>query len=153
MNLDINEIRIYLDALVGIDHVYEALKKRYPQMLADIVSSRENPNCGCRNRLSGFLIEQYNNPSEAEFIKNLLADHRVLERALQIKNLSQQNHQPIPQQSSPQIPQDPSKVKKYTLNKSQTGWDSFAEWIESRQIQFRSFSVVDRGNELDVYFL
>jgi hypothetical protein len=150
MNLDINEIRSYLDALVGVDHIYELLKERYPQNLADIVSSRENPNCGCRNRLSGFLIEQYNNPSESDFIKKLLSDPKVIERATQIQKIVEQNQrQQIPQGQQ----QNPSNIRKYTLSKAQTGWDAFAEWIDSKQIQFKSFSVVDRGNELDVYFL
>lgn len=148
----INEIGGYLDALVKTDHVFEALKNRYPQVLADIVSSRENPNCGCRNRLANFLITQYNqNEVERKFIDEILMDQEVSSRIQVIRNnIFQQTPQnSIPQQESV----NQINSKKFTIDKRNSSWDSFSEWIKSKNIDYKSFSVVDRGNELDVYFL
>lgn len=154
MSLNINEIRPFLDALVGTDHVYESLKTRYPQMLADIVSSKENPNCGCRNRLSSFLVETYNNPEEKLFIDNILNDKAVLEKVDQIRQIAATQPSQVAQHPVDQLsPKDINNIKKYTLNKSQASWEDFSAWVESKQIQFKSFSVVDKGNELDIYFL
>lgn len=141
--IKVENIGQYLDALVKNDEVFESLKNRYPEILADIVSSRENPNCGCRNRTATHLTKKYiENDQEKAFIDSILSRQDVIDHSNQIEKEIQEN-----------ISKNTYPKSKYILSKGDDSWNAFANWMKTNNVQFKSFSVVEKETHLEVYVI
>ena len=64
-------IALYLDILVKNEKIFEALKNKYPDILADLTSSKFNPTCSCRGRVAAHLNKKYTE-GDKDFIDFLL---------------------------------------------------------------------------------
>lgn len=141
--IKVEDVAKYLDALVKNDEVFESLKNRYPEILADIVSSRENPNCGCRSRTANHITKKYiENEQEKAYIESLLSRQDVIDHSEQIEKQIQEN---VAKHTYPK--------SKYILSKGDDSWNAFANWMKTNNIQFKSFSVVEKENHLEVYVI
>lgn len=141
--IKVEDIGKYLDALVKNDEVFESLKNRYPEILADIVSSRENPNCGCRNRTANHLAKKYiENDQEKAYIESILSRQDVIDSSQQIEKQIQEN-----------IAKNTYPKSKYILSKGEESWNAFANWMKANNVQFKSFSVVEKDTHLEVYVI
>ena len=61
----------YLDILVKNEKIFEALKNKYPDILADLTSAKFNPTCSCRGRVATHLNKKYTNI----FLQNISFSH------------------------------------------------------------------------------
>ena len=140
--MDNNQLLIYVQALVNNNDTFEALKSRYTEMLADLVSFKNNPNCSCKARVNAFIAKKYMEiPEEKIFIDELIKNPDVVRsydalskimtsRTGNIRNLSGQI---------------------FKVPKGDEGWAALSRDIAGAM--FRSFNVVDRGDYSEVYFL
>ena len=52
--MNLNELlnsNAFFTILIKNDTFFDVIKGKFPEILADLTSSRNNPNCSCRNRV------------------------------------------------------------------------------------------------------
>lgn len=109
----------------------------FPESAADIATLASNPNCSCRFKVEKIIKDN------TDKVFNLIKD-------LYNENLSLQNTiDSIISNSSFQT----ASGKVFTIKKNSESWYNFYLKLVEEKFMFGNFSVVDRGDELDVYFL
>ena len=140
----------YLDILVKNEKIFEALKSKYPDILADLTSSKFNPTCSCRGRVTAFLNKKYTE-GDKDFIDFLLNLEEIKIQKLQIdesiKKMEAERNKTIAAIRENSI----SNI--YQVPKGPKGWEDFTKFVVEKNIMFRSFSVVEKNDYLEVYFL
>lgn len=138
------KLHSHVPALVESDEAWEALKNRYPQMLADLTSAKFNPNCSCRNRVGSFLEEKYeSSEEEKKFIFDLFSIPSVKEKSLTTVNQIRARENAY--QNFPRI---------HVIKKGEKSWGEFLAFLQKNSFEPRAFSVVDRDDEtLTVYLM
>lgn len=134
----INQLNLQdaLPIIIKNDIVFEELKRDFPAILADLVTFKSNPNCSCRGRVMKFFNELLE--KEPEALNKYVKDPAALTVELNnIKTQRQQNNY---------------SGRIMTVQKGEEAWKSFATDMNNGKF-FRAFSVVERENELVVYFL
>jgi hypothetical protein len=124
-----------LPIMVKDESVFEALKTDFPDILADLVTFKSNPNCTCRGRVFKFFTEKLEQNPEAlnKYVKDaaaLTAELETIGRQRTLNNYS---------------------GKVFTIVNSEPAWEEFSKTLAGKM--FRSFSVVDKGDNLKVYFV
>lgn len=140
----------YLDVLVKNEKIFEALKAKYPDILADLTSAKFNPNCSCRGRVSTHLNKKYTE-GDKDFIDFLLNLEEIKEQKIAIDKLVKESEDKIKQRA--EDAKDASTTNIYQVPKGPKAWEDFNKFVNEKGIPFRSFSVLDRGEFLEVYFL
>jgi hypothetical protein len=140
----------YLDILVKNEKIFEALKNKYPDILADLTSSKFNPTCSCRGRVAAHLNKKYTE-SDKDFIDFLLNLEEIKPEKQKIDELIKQNEESKSKNS--ESFRDNSSAHIYEVPKGPKGWEDFNKFVMEKGIVFRSFSVLDKGDHLEVYFL
>ena len=125
-----------LFVLLQQDDIFEEIKKDFPEVLADLVSFKENSNCSCKGRIVKFFSDKVlvENNLLDKYVKDLDSFKKELEK---LKDQRKQNIY---------------SGKIITLPKTEEAWKEFSNEINKGKV-FRGFSVVERENELVVYFL
>jgi hypothetical protein len=140
--MDNNQLLTYIQALVNTHDTFEALKNRYTEVLADLVSFKNNPNCSCKARVNGFLTKKYTEvPEEKAFIDELIKNPEVIRSYDTLSKMPQMRPGNI-RNLSGQI---------FKVPKGDEGWAALSRDIAGAV--FRSFNVVDKGDYSEVYFL
>jgi hypothetical protein len=140
--MDNNQLQIYVQALVNTNDTFEALKNRYTETLADLVSFKNNPNCSCKARVNAFIAKKYMEiPEEKAFIDELIKNPDVVRSYDTLSKLP---------------PSRPGNIRNlsgqiFKVPKGDEGWAALSRDIAGAM--FRSFNVVDRGDYSEVYFL
>lgn len=140
----------YLDVLVKNEKIFEALKSKYPDILADLTSSKFNPNCSCRGRVSSHLNKKYAEGDKdfIDFLLNLEDVKGEKEKVDKIlKEMEDKNKARI------EASKDSSISNIYQVPKGPKGWEDFHKFVNEKAMPFRSFSVLDKGDYLEIYFL
>jgi len=134
-----NLLYAYIFATLADDPSFLLLKDRYPDILADLVSAKSNSNCSCRGRVIAYITQKYGTDTERVFLDGIFSNETVVRNAAdQIK----QNQEKITNTLSGKI---------FTLMKKDNYWEEFTQTAANKM--FRSFSIVDKGDSVDVYFL
>ena len=114
------------------DFLFKKLRKEFPPIVGDLVSFKYNPNCSCRSKVLKYFEDKLKEN------KNILGDYvsnmNGLEKQLQ------------------EIENNKEKIlsgKIFTIPKK--SWEEFAKSIEGKH--YRSFSMVEKNQELKLYFL
>lgn len=146
-NIEDKDVRYKLHSFVGplveVDEVWEALKTRYPQILADLTSSKFNPNCSCRNRVGSFLNEKYESSDEEKnFILKLFTIQAVIEKSSSI--LKDIRAKESAYKNFPRI---------HVVKKGETAWNDFVKFLEKNNFDPRAFSVLDNNNDTITVYL
>lgn len=139
MNILPEHFYAYVFAALAHDSSFELLKQRYQTILADLVSAKENANCSCRGRVVAHLTEKYKLQEEKDFLNPIFAVPEVKTNA-EIQIARQR-----------EMAANALSGKIVTLIKRDNYWQDFMK--HSANGTFRSFSVVDKGDSVDVYFL
>ena len=133
--LPVTQLGDALTFLLKDDETFEQLKADFPEILADLITFRENPNCTCRGRVIKFFTEQLE--------KNLLVlnkyvkDREALEAEMkQLADKRQANNY---------------AGKVFVIAKGEEAWFAFAKSLIGKN--FRSFSIAEREHDIAVYFL
>ena len=118
------------------EDVWEELKKDFPDILADLTSFQDNPNCTCAGRIHDF------------FIKKMAEDPNIL-------NKYNKHPEELNAMITSQIQAQQQNVlaeKIIEVEKGEEAWQKFVfEFL--MQKQFHSFSVVEREDKVAVYFI
>lgn len=124
-----------LPIMVKDDSVFEALKTDFPDILADLVTFKSNPNCTCRGRVFKFFTEKLEQNPEA--LNKYVKDAAVLTAELDtIKNQRTLNNY---------------SGKVFTIGNTEAAWDEFSKSLVGKM--FRSFAIVEKDGSLRVYFI
>lgn len=140
----------YLDILVKNEKIFESLKNKYPEILADLTSSKFNPTCSCRGRVATFLSKKYVE-GDKDFLDFLLNLEEVKDLKLQVDESIKKME--IEKNKALLNIRENSISNIYQVPKGPKGWEDFTKFVVEKNIMFRSFSVVDKNDYLEVYFL
>jgi len=133
--INVNTIPDALPIIIRDDFVFEQFKSDFPDILADLVTFRANPNCTCRGRVFKFFTEKLEKEPTSlnKYVKN--------EAALQaeLKTISDQR---LANSYAGRV---------FVIAKTEEAWAEFARNLVGKA--FRSFSISERENAVAVYFL
>ena len=144
MNTDtiaVNNIYAYIFSALNDDPSFALLKERYSDILADLVSSKSNANCSCRGRVVSYITEKYKISEEKIFLDQIFSNEKIKTPAL--KMIEEQKFNMMNSLSG----------KIITLVKKDNYWKEFYESNTNARGNWRAFSIVDKGDSVDVYFL
>ena len=147
---------VFFNTFIRNDVFFNSLKDKFPEILADLTSSRNNPNCSCKNRVKAHLQAKI---SAEESYFNSLINNEEIQKIIQEKTEEIKNSQtPInPIENHMQMMQQNifknSGGRVFEIGKSEEDWKSLAKKLTDEKISFKSFSVVEKENKLVVYFI
>lgn len=118
------------------DATFNALKKDFPEILADLISFKQNPNCSCRNRVTKFFFDKVQ--TEPNLLDKYIYDKDKLIAELQAIDLSKQ--------------QNNYSGRIFLIDKTEAAWNTLTKELNNNKF-FRGFSVVERDNQIAVYLL
>lgn len=148
LNIEDRDIRYKLHSfvppLMEVDQAWEALKNKYPQILADLTSAKFNPNCSCRGRVGSFLNEKYESSAEdKDFIFKLFSISEVAQKSEEI--VKEIRKRELAVENFPKI---------HVVEKGEAAWKNFLEHLKNNDFEPRGFSVVNRDEKtLNVYLM
>lgn len=138
-NIQDNQLYAYIYASLDYNESLEALKTRYSAILADLVSASTNPTCACRGRVLNYISAKYQEQEEKDFLNKIFYIEQVKTKAeftiTENKNRAANT----------------LGGKILTIVKKDDYWKDFHNSIS--RSNYRSFSIVDKGDSIDVYFL
>jgi len=130
-----NNVADILPILMQDDDVFRQLQNDFSSILADLITFRENPNCSCRGRVFKFFSEELE--KNASVLDKYIKDPSLIKMELQAlieQRLSNNYAGSI-----------------FIIEKGEEAWKDFHSTLPGKM--FRLFSVVERQNEVAVYFL
>ena len=150
---------IFFDIFLKNENFFNSLRNKFPDILADLTSSRDNSNCSCKSRVKAYLTNK-NNTTEKDYFDNLIKEEEfakiLTENKTQIENsqLLPPMH-PFPGQNiyAPMINPMNGKGRVFKIGKTPEDWEALSKKIAERGIVFRSFSIVEKEKEIMVYFI
>jgi hypothetical protein len=153
MNIEeIPYIARYYDVILRDNTIFDEIKKKYPELEIDLLSSRDNPNCECKQRVINYLTTKLNVKEDEFFLTNLINSDNAKKLREEInenwKFIIEQ--ETFKQQNVSLEFSSPGKI--YKVEKSDEAWLEFITKIRA-SLQFQSFSVVDKETYLEVYFI
>lgn len=153
MNIEeIPYIPRYYDVILRDDTIFNEIKKKYPELEIDLLSSRDNPNCECKQRVTNYLTTRLNIKEDETFLKGLIDS----DNAKKLREEINENwkfiieEETFKKQNVSLEFSSPGKI--YKVEKSDEAWLEFVTKIRS-SLQFQNFSVVDKETHLEVYFI
>ena len=135
---------LYVGPLVENESTWEALKLRYPQILADLTSSKTNPTCSCRGRVASYLNEKSADENELNFLTNLMGAPEV---AAKIKKNEEDFK--VSQEKTKNFP------KIHSVGKTSEDWVNFIKYLEDNNFKehIKSFSLLEKNDHILVYLM
>jgi hypothetical protein len=147
---------VFFNTFIKNDVFFNSLKGKFPEILADLTSSRDNPNCSCKNRVKAHLQSKitseedyFNNLINNEEIKKLLEEKAEEIKSSQVPSDPMENHFKMMQESMFRN----SGGRVFEIGKSEGDWKNLAKKLSDEKISFKSFSVVEKEDKLIVYFI
>jgi hypothetical protein len=124
-----------LGILIKNETFYTRLTTDFPEILADLTTFKTNPNCTCRGRVVKYFSDKLNeNPTLLDqYVEN---PQDLQNQLVVIQNQRIQNNY---------------TGKVFTVGKTEADWQTFANSLAGKM--YRTFSVVDNGENLTVYLL
>ncbi len=145
----------FFNIFIKNDTFFNSLKEKFPEILADLTSSRNNPNCSCKNRVKAHLQSKLQ--TESEFFNNLLNNEEIKkivnEKAEEIKNTQIKDPMEEHMKMMRENMFKNSGGRVFEIGKSEQDWKNLCKKLELEKIIFKSFSVVEKENKLVVYFV
>lgn len=144
---------VFFSIFMKNDVFFNSLKNKFPEILADLTSSRNNPNCSCKNRVRAHLQSKI---ASEEIYFNSLLDQPELKNLINEREEEVKNSQsPIP----PMTHQHPfmnfrnNGGRIFEIGKTEEDWKKLCRRLEIEKVVFKSFSVVEKEDKLIVYFV
>jgi hypothetical protein len=153
MNIEeIPYVAKYYDVIMRDDTVFNEIKKKYPELGVDLLSSRENPNCECKQRVINYLTIKLNIKEDEAFLTRLIDSDNIKKLREEVNEnwkfiIEQETHK---QQNMSLEFSTPGKI--YKVEKNDEAWLEFVTKIKA-SLMFQAFSVVDKETHLEVYFV
>jgi hypothetical protein len=130
-----NNLSDILPILIKDDNVFESLKANFPEILADLITFKSNPNCSCKGRVIKFFSDKLEqNPNALDsYITDPVAVNRGLQDAHQQRLMNNYSG------------------RVFEIGKTEQDWLVFSQSLIGKM--FRGFTVVERADTIAVYFL
>lgn len=147
---------VFFNVFIKNDTLFNSLVVKFPEILADLTSSRNNPHCTCKNRVKSHLQSKLE--SESEYFNNLLKIEEI-NKLLEEKTQEIKNSQIIknPMEDHMQMIQKTmfrnSGGVIFEIGKTEEDWKNLAKKLSEEKIGFRGFSVIEKQDKLIVYFI
>lgn len=146
---------VFFNTFVKNDTFFNSLKEKFPEILADLTSSRNNPNCSCKNRVKAHLQSKLG--AELEYFNNLLATEEIQkiiqEKEQEIKNTQfkdpMEEHMRIMRENMFKT----SGGRVFEIGKTEQDWKNLCKRLEMERIGFKSFSILEKEDKIIVYFI
>jgi uncharacterized protein YcbX len=142
---------VFFNTFIKNDTFFNSLKDKFPEIFADLTSSKNNPNCSCKNRVKAHLQSKIE--SEKDYFNSLLTQEDIInlinEKQEEVKNTQ------IPMNLiNPMMhPYKNSGGKVFEIGKTEEDWKNLCKRLEIERVSFRSFSIVEKEDKLVVYFI
>jgi hypothetical protein len=147
--------QIFFNIFIKNDLFFNSLKGKFPEILADLTSSRNNPNCSCKNRVKAHLQSKLE--AESEFFNNLLNNEEIKkivnDKAEEIKNTQIKDPMEEHMRMMRENMFRNSGGRVFEIGKTEQDWKNLCKKLELEKVMFKSFSVVEKENKLVVYFV
>jgi len=140
INIFINK---YSKVFIKDQETFEELIKKYPELEMDLISARQNDNCSCHFKIKAFLEIKY-------FLDKFYLDNLFFKENL-FQEYSKYD-QELENKKQEQFIKNENFKKIHTINNNQKSWEEFQEFVKNNII-FKSFSVLQDGENLRIYFL
>jgi len=72
---EIIQLPIFFDLFIKDEIFFNSLKNKFPEISADLFSSKINPNCSCKNKVKVYLASKIEN--EKDFFLDLLSEENI----------------------------------------------------------------------------
>lgn len=131
--ISIDQLGDALNFIVKDEDTFTQLQNDFPEILADLITFRNNPNCTCRGRVIKFFTEQLE--------KNPLVMNKY------VKDLDALKAEMVKIQLTRQANNYSGKV--FVIAKGEEAWASFVASLQGKM--FRAMSVVERNEDTVVY--
>jgi hypothetical protein len=133
--INTNNVADVIPMLIQDSETFEKLKSDFPNILADLVTFKDNPNCSCRGRVFKFFTEHLEtNPGSLDkYVKD------ASEVTLKLQSLNEERVN------------NNYAGKMFVIGKGEEAWKNFAATLPGKM--FRMFSVAEREDSVAVYFL
>lgn len=135
MIISLSNFNDALPIMLRDDDTFEQLKTDFPDILADLVTFKNNPNCSCRGRVMKFFGDK------------LEREPNLLDKYVKDVNALNQEIQAI---IAGRIA-NTYTGKMFIIPKGEEAWQNFSATLVGKM--FRGFSVTEREDSLVVYFL
>ena len=134
--IPINQLGDSFSFIMKDDETFNQLQKDFPDILADLITFRNNPNCSCRGRVMKFFTEQLE--KDPLVMNKYVTDLEGLKSHLaKIQSERQRNNY---------------SGKVFEIEKTPEAWQTFVSQTLNGKM-FRNFSVAERDNTVVVYLL
>jgi hypothetical protein len=130
---------LILQPLLENDVTFDKLKERYKEILADLVSARNKPDCSCRNRVLNFLEVKYKVPEEKAFLNELIDDNSIRDIVIDILNEDEEVNRAL---KTPHL-----------IKKEDGYYEKFLNKLQETNVHHyvRSINIVDRGDFVEIF--
>jgi len=133
--INLSNVADSVSILIRDNSTFERLKTDFPDILADLVTFKDNPNCSCRGRVFKFFTDKVE--QTPDILNKYIFDPEFLSRELHLINN--------------QRAENNYAGKVMSVEKTEQAWRDFTNSLTGKT--FRSFSVAERENSVMVYFL
>lgn len=133
--INITNVGDAITLLVKDNEVFEQLKKDFSPILADLVTFKNNPNCTCRGKVFKFFTEEIQKDPEIlnKYVKNSEEFKKELVKMVEQRNSNNYSGKVI------------------RIENTDEAWRALTTQLIGKA--FRTFSVIEKDNQLWVYLL
>lgn len=130
-----NNLTDTLPVLLKNDDVFESIVSDFPSTLTDLVSFKNNPNCGCRGRVVKFFTQQ------------LIKNPKALDKYIR----NEQEIEEVIKQTEKNRSENDYRGRVFQIEKTEESWKDFANSLSGKT--FTNFSVAEREETIVIYFI
>jgi hypothetical protein len=141
---NLEKIHKYLRVLVEVNESFQILTKNFPDLLEDLVSSKNSPSCSCNDRVIQSLTQKYQEDDEARMIIDDIFSRVQVVTAIKGWDEAIERWQN-------QEKEIYEKVHK--IGKTSEDWKAFRKMVKASNVHIQGFSVIEKKNGLEVRFI
>jgi hypothetical protein len=144
-------VRKYYELICCDDIIYNKLKEKYPELENYLYEIKKNVISDKKENILNYLEIKLNLKKDNEYIENLFLDERLKEIRKRIdQNWEIADKEETKNETTSFEILDSNKV--YKIKKGEKYWSEFKQNIASK-IFFQNFSILEKKNHLEVYFI
>jgi hypothetical protein len=141
---------VFFSTFLKNETFFNSIRDKFPDILGDLTSSRDNPNCSCKGRVRGFLQSRIQNDNN--YFNELLNNQEVKDLIIEKQQEIRSTQQPIASQmNAQQFAANSARV--FQIGKTDEDWKRLSERLFNEKLMFRSFSIIEKPDKLIVYFI
>lgn len=141
-------IRKYIQIFLNEKTPFNILYEKYPEIREDLTSARELVDCSCRSKVVFFLEEKIKNAEDLNLINEML----LLPEVQKVKEELDYEFEQEILAFEKKIKKENNSKKIYTVSRDENEWKEFVEYAKEN-IEFKSFSIIEKENHLEVRFI